>query len=93
MTHAHARHHAPLAVACPFRNCRAGIGLPCTTGSGYHAQRRVLVGRLTDEQLDVVIEMLLQLRQTRRRGTEPQIAAAAQRITDYLAGIRSPVTT
>lgn len=86
--YAHARHLLPMAFCCTWRTCRAIIGNPCTS-STFHATRRGRVPeRMTAEQVDEVVEMMLQLRQLRPRDSK-LAAAAAESITEFMDTIRN----
>lgn len=79
----HAYHYLPLAVACP--TCPGQIGLPCTLGSAYHVGRRT--PKLTDQQADRVIDLLLQLKVQRRRQLHEAAADTVRSITVFLDGL------
>lgn len=89
--YAHARHSLPLAFWCSY--CRMPIGMLCTSGNKFHVKRSGLVPEgMTDEQLDEVIGLLLDLKQARRGSDSDLVDELVQRITDVMVRIRNDVS-
>lgn len=74
----HSMHHAPLAVRC--RTCRRPAGWPCTAGgvpiASFHEPRKADLPKMTPEQKEQLIGMILDLQAVLSDATQAEARTA-----------------
>ncbi len=87
--YAHARHQLALAFFCKW--CRQRVAVQCTSNIIHSARRKLVPDHVSDEDLDLVMELMVQLRFVRKRGAAGEVAAAEleRQISDHMARLKT----